>query len=85
LFAFGRSDLDFYNETTVDNAQRPITGKPCLDWSGVIFPAGTCVRATGPGLIINQKVDAYTNSFFGFLPPPDWAFIRNGLPEVPKR
>lgn len=83
IFAFGRSDLDFYNESQVDNAQKPVTGKPCVDWSGVIFPAGTCVRMTGPGLILNQKVDVYTHIFYGYLPPTDWQFSVDGDPPPP--
>lgn len=83
LFAFGRSDLDFYDEETVDDAQEPVTGKPCLDWSGVIFPAGTCVRMTGPGVIINQKVDVYTHMFYGFTPDEGWYFIADGAHALP--
>lgn len=83
IFAFGRSDLDVYDEETVDSTQEPITGKPCLDWSGVIFPAGTCIRATGPGLIINQKVDVYTHIFYGFLPIEGWTFGEDGEHPLP--
>jgi hypothetical protein len=83
LFAYGRTDLDFYNETTVDEAQRPVTGKPCLDWSGVLFPAGTCVRMTGPGLILNQRVEVYTHIFYGHQPPLEWQFSIDGDPPSP--
>lgn len=84
IFAFGRSDLDFYDEETVDGAQEPITGKPCLDWSGILFPPGTCVRMTGPGLIVNQKVDVYTHVFYGFLPEEGWTFGVDGAPAPPR-
>lgn len=85
LFAFGRSDLDVYDEETVDGAQEPYTGKPCLDWSGVIFPPGTCVRMTGPGVMVNQKVDVYTHSFYGYLPPETWQFSAEGtVPQPPQ-
>ncbi|HUR25483.1 MAG TPA: carboxypeptidase-like regulatory domain-containing protein [Candidatus Thermoplasmatota archaeon] len=84
LFAFGRSDLDAYNESTVDGAQQPVTGKPCMDWSGVIFPPGTCVRMTGPGLILNQKVDVYTHIFYGYKPPEGWQFSVDGDPPAPE-
>lgn len=83
LFAFGRSDLDAYNESTVDEAQKPVTGEDCLDWNGVVFPDGTCVRATGPGLILNQKVDVYTHVFYGYAPPEDWQFSVDGDPPAP--
>lgn len=83
LFAFGRSDLDFYNETTVDEAQEPVTNEPCMDWNGVVFPDGTCVRATGPGLILNQKVDVYTHIFYGYAPPETWQFSVDGDPPPP--
>jgi hypothetical protein len=83
LFAYGRTDLDAYNETTVDEAQEPATGKPCLDWNGVVFPPGTCVRLTGPGFIINQKVDVFTHLFYGFAPPEGWQFSVDGAPVVP--
>jgi hypothetical protein len=83
LFAFGRSDLDAYNETTVDEAQKPVTGEDCLDWNGVVFPDGTCVRATGPGLIVNQRVDVYTHIFYGYAPPLDWQFSVDGDPPPP--
>jgi hypothetical protein len=83
LFAFGRSDLDFYNESQVDSAQQPVTGKPCMDWNGVVFPAGTCIRMTGPGFIVNQKVDVFTQLFYGFKPPEGWQFSVDGVPQVP--
>lgn len=83
IFVFGRSDLDVYDEETVDSAQQPVTGKPCLDWNGVVFPAGTCVRATGPGLVLNQKVDVYTHVFYGYLPPEGWTFGADGEPPGP--
>jgi hypothetical protein len=83
IFAFGRSDLDVYDEGTVDPAQEPVTGKPCMDWSGVIFPAGTCVRMTGPGFIVNQKFDVYTHIFYGYEPPADWQFSVDGDPPEP--
>lgn len=79
LFAFGRSDLDVYNETVVDEAQEPVTGNPCLDWSGVIFPPGTCVRMTGPGV----KIDVYTHIFYGYEPPEEWQFSVDGAPPSP--
>lgn len=84
IFAFGRSDLDVYDEDVVDGAQQGVTGNPCLDWSGVVFPAGTCIRMTGPGAIINQKVDVYTYVFYGFLPEEGWTFGANGPPTPPK-
>lgn len=83
IFAFGRSDLDVYDEETIDGAQEPVTGKPCMDWSGVLFPAGTCVRMTGPGLILNQKVDVYTTVFYEFLPDEGWLFIEDGPHKAP--
>ena len=83
LFAFGRSDLDAYNESTVDEAQKPVTGEDCLDWNGVVFPDGTCIRATGPGLILNQKVDVYTHIFYGYAPPEGWQFSVDGDPPPP--
>ncbi len=83
LFAFGRSDLDVYDEETVDGAQEPVTGNPCLYWPAY-FPAGTCLRATGPGVIVNQKVDVFTTAFYGFLPPEDWTFINDGAPQPPQ-
>lgn len=83
IFAFGNSDYDVYDEETIDNAQEPVTGQPCLDWNGIIFPDGTCVRATGPGFMFNQKVDVYTHVFYGFVPDEEWTFINNGPPKVP--
>lgn len=83
LFAYGRSDLDMYDEETVDGAQEPVTGKPCLDWSGTLFPPGTCIRITGPGLIINQKVDVFSHSFYGYTPPEAWQFSVDGAPPAP--
>lgn len=84
LFAFGRSDLDFYDEETVDNAQEPVTGKPCVDWMGTLFPPGTCVRLTGPGFIINQRVNVYTHFFYGYAPPEAWQFsVDQAVPPPP--
>lgn len=83
LFAFGRSDLDAFDEPTIYAAQEPVTGDPCLYWpdQGILFGSHTCMRATGPGVIVNQKVDVYTHVFYGFLPPEDWSFGATG--EVP--
>jgi hypothetical protein len=83
VFAFGRSDLDVYDEETVDDAQEPVTGKPCLDWMGTLFPAGTCIRMTGPGFIVNQKFDVYTHIFYGYAPPEAWQFSVDGDPPAP--
>lgn len=85
LFAFGRSDLDVYDEQTVDPAQKPVTGKDCLEWQdqGLLFGPGTCMRLTGPGLILNQRVDVYTHIFYGYEPPLDWQFSVDGNPPPP--
>jgi hypothetical protein len=85
LFAFGRSDLDFYNESTVDGAQKPVTGHECNEWpdQGILFGPHTCMRATGPGVILNQKVDVYTHVFYGYQPPADWRFVVDGAPPPP--
>lgn len=83
IFAYGRSDLDMYNESQVDEAQEPYTGNPCLDWSGVIFPPGTCVRMTGPGFMVNQRFDVYSHVFYGYLPPETWQFSADGAPPPP--
>jgi hypothetical protein len=84
IYAFGRSDLDAWDEETIDGTAKPVTGKDCLEWQGGYpFPAGTCMRATGPGLIINQKVDVFTNAFYGFVADPDWLFIEDGPHPVP--
>lgn len=85
IYAFGRSDLDVYDEETIDPAQEPVTGKPCLEWQdqGLLFGPGTCMRATGPGLILNQKVDVYTHVYYGFLPPEGWSFGEHGEAKPP--
>jgi hypothetical protein len=86
IFVFGRSDLDVWDEALIYNAQKPATGNDCLHWpqvGGYPFAPGTCMRATGPGLVVNQKVDVYTNIFYGFTPNEGWSFIEDGAHEVP--
>lgn len=88
LFVFGRSDLDVWDEETIDNAQKPVTGKPCMEW-GLVgqvafgFGPGTCMRATGPGLVLNQKIDVYTHVFYGYEPPAGWSFVAGDTPPSP--
>ena len=88
LFAFGRSDLDAWDEETIDAAQKPATGNDCMQW-GVVgntvfgFDPETCMRITGPGLILNQKVDVYSHVFYGYLPPEGWTFLEAGAPPAP--
>lgn len=85
IFVFGRSDLDVWDEETIDGAQEPVTGDPCLHWpdQGLLFGPGTCMRATGPGFVLNQKVDVYTHVFYGYTPPEGWSFGENGDPPAP--
>lgn len=86
IFVFGRSDLDVWDEDVIYDAQKPATGNDCLHWpqvGGYPFAPGTCMRATGPGLVVNQKVDIYTHIFFGFTPNEGWSFIDDGEHAVP--
>ncbi|MEK6975428.1 MAG: carboxypeptidase-like regulatory domain-containing protein [Candidatus Thermoplasmatota archaeon] len=88
LFAFGRSDLDVWDEETIDGAQKPVTGNDCMQWGlvGQIalgFDPTTCMRATGPGLVLNQKIDVYTHVFYGFTPNEGWSFIDDGQHPAP--
>lgn len=82
LFAFGRSDLDVWDEETIDDATRPATGDPCLYWPAY-FPPETCMRATGPGFIVNQKIDVFTHVFYGFTPNEGWTFGADGEHPIP--
>jgi hypothetical protein len=78
IFVFGRSDLDVWDEETIDGAQAGATGQDCMHWpqvGGYPFAPGTCMRATGPGVVANQKVDVYTHVFYGFQPPEGWSFV----------
>ncbi len=89
LFAFGRSDLDVWDEETIDGAQKPVTGNDCMQWglvgqAALGFDPATCMRLTGPGLVLNQKIDVYTNVFYGFAPAEGWGFLRDGPHPVPQ-
>lgn len=86
IFVYGRSDLDAWNEQVIYDAQKPATGNDCLHWpqvGGYPFAPGTCMRATGPGAVLNQKIDVYTNIFFGFTPDEGWSFLDDGPHTVP--
>ena len=86
LFAYGRSDLDAFNEDQINATQEPVTGEPCPYWpqvGGYPFAPQTCMRATGPGLILNQKVDVYTHIFYGFTPREGWTFGLDGDHPLP--
>lgn len=88
LFAFGRSDLDVWDEKTIDDAQKPATGNDCMQW-GLVgqvafgFDPASCMRLTGPGFVYNQKIDVYTNVFYGFAPVEGWMFLTDGEHPVP--
>lgn len=52
------------------------TAPPCLP-----SPAGC---QWGVGLAFNQRFTILTHAFYGFTPPADWQFGRDGLPPVPQ-
>ena len=36
------------------------------------------------GLTVQQRFDAYSHSFYGFLPPEGWRFTTDGNPVPPR-
>lgn len=45
-------------------------------------PDGSC-QVGGAGVTFEQKIDIYTVLFYGFRPPTDYSFVKDGEPQVP--
>ena len=57
---------------------------PGVDLDLFIFVGQSDVaQGRGAGAAVNQRFQVFTLFFFGFEPPADYIFVRDGLPQVP--
>ena len=85
VFAWGRDDTDVVDDDEVNGQLNSTTGGAVKCVPHPLFPAGTCMRFTGLGVVAQQAFDVYTTIFYGYTPPVDWRFASGApIPPPPK-